>query len=554
MLEENHYEQQRQAVIELCDRYIKNRNTFKKHLNMGDGLDKKEVKGVENEVKKLVDNKYPLTIVGESKSGKSAFINAFLGKPILPTGVLQCTSGIIEIVDTGNLQSEEKVYLKVSYGDQPEKAEPRVEYRGSLDSDTTPLQKRLEEIAALREEYRALPTHQLNQFLLEKKPIQIIDSLVKEFCSNNLPHDELSKEECAQREGNNPHKLKPEEFARRVKAYLGEYRDLTKIPVNIRVGYPVGLKFAHIRIVDTPGVNARGGLKTATVNAILEANATIFIHLLKNIASQSLQDFVKLTVPKTKHENIFMFLTHKAHHKKEDVEVTLKEAKNLYPEIKPERIIAVDSMLKQVADELAAGISLETLLEEEERDQLISKYARKHKDDVAKIREAVFTDSNFSTVQTLLKDFSEQALVGQLRWVVRQIAGGYEQQRNVYDEHIRLIGWKTEFSKTPEQFDSEIKKLKNLLQDYKARLGDFSQQKSEKYKGRGSTVDQTFSTMKEVYNKLLGGTGDEDQVRKHIMDFNDECDAKVTRLTTELRKEYEAEMARVGAEFQKEHH
>jgi len=543
MLEENHYKQQQEAVIELYDRYIKNREIFEKRLNVGDGLDDEDVKDVADEVEKLKANKYLLAIVGESKSGKSAFINAFLGKPLLPTGVLQCTSGIIEIVDTGNLQTEEKVYLKVRYGDQPENAEPKVEYQGSLNSDITPLQKKLEEIAALREDYRALPTHHLNESLLGRKPTQITDSLVKELCSDML------KEEA-----NNPHKLSKEEFAQRVRTYLEDYRDLTRIPVNIQVGYPVGLKFAHIRIIDTPGVNALGGLKTATVNYIKDANAAIFIHLLKNIASESLRDFIKKNVFNESHKSIFMLLTHKAHHKEADVEATLKEARKLYPEINPERIIAVDSMLKQMADELAAGKSLETLLEEEEREQLISKYVVRHQYNEEKIPSEVFKDSNFSTVKDLLTNFSEQALVEQLQGVVQQIAGGYEQQRNVYDEHIRLIGWRTEFNKTPEQFDSEIGRLGSLLEDYKERLNKFSQRKTEEYTGRHSTVNQTFSTMKEVYNRLLEGTGgDKDQVRKHIIDFNDECDAEVTRIATKLRKEYEAEMDRVGAEFKKEH-
>lgn len=38
-----------------------------------------------------------LWFLGEAKSGKSTFINAYLGKEILPMDELQCTSSIIEI-------------------------------------------------------------------------------------------------------------------------------------------------------------------------------------------------------------------------------------------------------------------------------------------------------------------------------------------------------------------------------------------------------------------------------------------------------------------------
>ena len=42
-------------------------------------------------------NKFVLMIAGEAKSGKSTFINAFLGKEILPTDAKQCTNSIIKI-------------------------------------------------------------------------------------------------------------------------------------------------------------------------------------------------------------------------------------------------------------------------------------------------------------------------------------------------------------------------------------------------------------------------------------------------------------------------
>lgn len=36
-------------------------------------------------------------ILGEAKSGKATFINAFIGKEVVPMDVIQCTSAIIKI-------------------------------------------------------------------------------------------------------------------------------------------------------------------------------------------------------------------------------------------------------------------------------------------------------------------------------------------------------------------------------------------------------------------------------------------------------------------------
>jgi hypothetical protein len=546
-MQENKYKQLRQAVIDLFNRYVKHRDEFWQSLNLSDGLDDETVADVQKEVDKIKANKYLLAIVGESKSGKSAFINALLGKPVLPTGVLQCTSGIIEIVDTDNDQDKKKVYLKVTYADQPEIA--KVEYEDSSGSDTTPLQKRLSEIAAIKEEYRSLPTFQLNQHLIEKKPERITNLWVQQLSQY------LLKEK-----GNNPHNLSKEEFERRIAKYLEEYKDLSQIPVAIQVGYPMELKFAHIRIVDTPGVNARGGLKNATIRYIKTANAVIFIHLFKNIASESLQNFFNKSVPKQAYKNIFMFLTHKAHATKEDVQATLAEAQQLFPDIKAGRIVIVDSMLKQVSDEFQKEKSdelrkklLKVLLKEEEKKKLLSPYIVDFGHEVEEIQPAIFKDSNFSTVQNLLTTFSEQALRGQLRWVVTQVAEGYGQQQKDYAQKIGSLRRKTELTKAPEQFDSEIDTLKGLLDDYQLRLKDFSLKKQKKYKGRHSAVNIKFSTMKDMYNKILGNARDEDEIRKHVMDFNTDCEKEVTSRTSTLRLEYEAEMEQVGATFETKH-
>jgi len=546
-MQEDKYREQRQAVIDLFRMYDKSRKKFLQSLNLSiDALDDDDVEGVQKEVDKLKANEYFLAVVGESKSGKSAFINALLGKPILPTGVLQCTSGIIEIVDTDNDQHKKKVYLKVKYAVQPETE--KVEYEASLDSDTTPLQTRLKEIAAIKEEYRSLPTFQINQYLIDEK--QIDDSLVQKICKELLPKDkkELDKE------GNNPYKLSNEKFAQRVAKYLDEYKDLTKIPVGIYVGYPVGLKFANIRIVDTPGVNARGGLKDATIEHIIKANAVIFIHLLKNIASESLQDFFKKSVPKQAYENTFLFLTHKAHATKEAVEKTLAEAKQLFPDIQDGRIVAVDSMLKLISDELAAVQSLDVLMEDEEKRKLLADYAWRLKGDVSEIQPAVFKESNFEEVQNLLNQFSGQALRKQLEWVVKQVANGYKQQQEDYARHIKLQQQKTELSKAPEQFDHEIDRLKKLLEDYNQRLITFSKNKRAEYLGKGNkVVEEKFSRMAEKYEKLLDDACNEDEVRKHVMDYCTDCEKEATDCTTKLNWEYQAEMKKVGTEFETIH-
>lgn len=52
---------------------------------------------IRNKAEKVRADRFSLMIAGESKSGKSTFINAYLGVELLPMDVKQCTSAIIEI-------------------------------------------------------------------------------------------------------------------------------------------------------------------------------------------------------------------------------------------------------------------------------------------------------------------------------------------------------------------------------------------------------------------------------------------------------------------------
>lgn len=64
---------------------------------------------LEKRVDNIRQDKFLLMIAGEAKSGKSTFINAYLGKEILPMDVKQCTAAIVEI------RYGEKFILKATY-------------------------------------------------------------------------------------------------------------------------------------------------------------------------------------------------------------------------------------------------------------------------------------------------------------------------------------------------------------------------------------------------------------------------------------------------------
>jgi hypothetical protein len=530
MFETEQRKQLRLAVIDLFTRYKKNRDNFQKTLDRQDCLSDKELEKLANSVKSLEKNTYLLAVVGESKSGKSTFINGLIRKPLLPTGILQCTCNIIEIVDTHDEHDERgKFYLAVKYADN------REETQVSKNGDITDIKAKLHTLSALPDKYRNLPVVQLNDHLIEQKPAQITDRDIETLWSKSL---------------DNPKKLSEDKFKHSMMEYLKEYRDLSKIATQITIGCPLDFKFTRLRIVDTPGVNATGGLEQKTIEYIREANAAIFIHQPKNIASKSLEEFFR-TVEKVIVKNIFMIITHKAQYAEAEIEAVIEDARSAFPEINPDRVVAVDSMLKIIHDQLKTGIPLKELLKDDGIRKLIAIYNLSHGDDVGRIQKALLEDSNFPSVQKLLRDFSAKAMDQLLIDVVEKITLGYEEQRNVYEQEVSLKNSKA--TKKPEEFNHEINTLKRLLADYRRILGDFSKSKNSEYTGLHSEVRKNVDILKEVCRDLVKRSRDEQEIFKHVSDFNTDCEKFLVSCTTRLSKEYETEMARVGLEFNRQH-
>ena len=72
-------------------------NLYKDYVDTFESFGKKVDESVSKTADKIKKEVFNLMVLGEAKSGKSTFINAYLGKEILPMDELQCTSSIIEI-------------------------------------------------------------------------------------------------------------------------------------------------------------------------------------------------------------------------------------------------------------------------------------------------------------------------------------------------------------------------------------------------------------------------------------------------------------------------
>ena len=112
-------------------------------------------------IKNTRRSKFVLMIAGEAKSGKSSFINAFLGKEILPTSVRQCTNSIIKI------KYGEKLSLILKH------------MNGSrMVTNFDKIKQYLKEGASVNDKYRDLPVFLINKFIL-KNVKNINENMIK---------------------------------------------------------------------------------------------------------------------------------------------------------------------------------------------------------------------------------------------------------------------------------------------------------------------------------------------------------------------------------------
>ena len=279
------------------------------------------------------EQKFQIAVVGEVKAGKSTLINALLRETLLPADVLQTSNAIVEI----RKSSDRK--LTVKYADD------------SVISDTakntTDLNHKLRKIGAIDNKFRDIPINLLDEYLIKTSGKQRTLSR-KEILDLGLQAGQ-----------------KLEEKTPLLQEYLGA-RQLKDIPIGIQLEYPLSFTFDGLCIIDSPGVNAVGGIQDTTFKYLNQADAILFVHsLMLPIEQNSLRDFINIAATKRSKESLFLLLSHAGAVSEFERKEKLSEAHRLYDDlIDPDRILTVDSLMPRIAQDIKsqAGKSLGDIL------------------------------------------------------------------------------------------------------------------------------------------------------------------------------------------------
>ena len=468
----------------------------------------------------IEQDKFLLMVVGEAKSGKSTFINAYLGEKILPMDVKQCTSAIVEI------SYGQKFVLKATYADE----------RTNIIEDKEEIKKFLISNAAMDDNYRDIPVSAINiELLMPKKGKRILDSEIRDLVKN-MKEDNL-------------YHLPESEYEAKIYKYIKErqpvWRDIVK---KIEIKYPFkddDLK--NIEIVDTPGVNADGRVGEITNKYIEDANAVMFLKPIVGAALESIsfRRFLKTKSANRNSNAIFLLLTRSANETPDNVSRLYDEALRQYPEINCRQIIPVDSkaelfynsVKELTAEDLTA--ELMDLVKEYKVDAFIIAEWFTAGGNREKFLQNLKKLSNFKTVDDALNLFAHKAQYLALSEFLGRMIQVVEIASDKLEETIYLYKEKAE---DPIELEHKMNVIKRELEELTRRIHEDVDKVADKYARTDGVIDQKAKDVIEQYKveiEKIDGTQNAslDELEKISFQKID----TFTRFETELQKNIVAE-------------
>ncbi len=299
---------------------------------------------IRSKAEKVKADRFNIMIAGESKSGKSTFINAYLGVELLPMDVKQCTSSIVEI----------------KYGDAFSVRATYADGRQKTISGDDEAREFLKKNAALDDDYRDIPVPTINSEILVKSGLRARAKGAQITISNAEVEAMLKSPEV---QGANIHNLP--DYNKRIKAYIEARKESWQdIVTKIEVMFPFGEDLRGIEIIDSPGVCARGGVAEITSQYIENADAIIFLKPVSGQALESTQfnQFMNDASVARNKNALFLVLTRATNVTEADLRRLEEEAHKQFSNLDERNILIVDSKAELYAKSLAGVEDIEAEL------------------------------------------------------------------------------------------------------------------------------------------------------------------------------------------------
>lgn len=277
---------------------------------------------------------FTLAVIGNMSSGKSTFINTFIGLNILPTGHFQTTSAITYI------EHGDKASMNVKFADDHEEY-----FEGNK------IKEILRDLVALPEEYKDLPINDINLLISGGDTLE--DILAKKEGIEKKVHLKCNVDLW--------------------KKYV-ESHPKSSIASEVHIYYPLPEEIHGWRIIDTPGVGAIGGIQEETKRLFSSRDkdgnklidAIIFLKRgdsnMESEADVTFLENVFSQLTNEAKERLFFIMTHATAQKfrlyRNDIIEKAKQLYGLKYNIPQSRLIHVDSLMTRFHNDiLSQGLS-----------------------------------------------------------------------------------------------------------------------------------------------------------------------------------------------------
>ncbi len=494
------------------------------------------LKGLKAQAEKIKEDKFCLLIAGEAKSGKSTFINAYLGTKILPMDVRQCTSAVVEIA------YGKEFYLNATYADGNVK---------TLTGEVA-INDFLKKNAALDDDYRDIPVPTINNEVIVKyKGKRIPEAEIKDLL------------EGVKRE--NIHRLSEEDYNNKIRNYIKEkQRHWHDVVVKIDIHYPFEDKnMKGIRIIDSPGVNAAGKVGETTTKYIESADAIMFLRPITGVAieANSFKEFLESKSVDRNKNALFLVLTRTASESQDTIARAYEEFVNMFGTMKTdtrhgivkEQIIPVDSKAEMYYNKFV-GMStpdikdyIKRLRDEQKAEAFLSLAWADACGNKEQLLEELKRISNFNDVDQALNKFGRKAQYIALSEFLARILKIYGKMASSLRDKIDSYSLKAE---DPHKLAVKISETKAELTDIENKLNQTVDEISKKYGGSGNKgliQQEAEKVMEEFRNEIKNLDANEnrsiDKLEKisfrkvdSFVEFQDELQKKVVAECNEALK------------------
>lgn len=443
---------------------------------------------IRNKAEKVKADKFKIMLAGESKSGKSTFINAYLGVELLPSDVKQCTSSIVEIT------CGDRFSVIATYADG----------REIKISDDKEAREFLKKNAALDDKYRSIPVPTINTEILVKAGKRALEKNAKIFIPDTEINAMLNDSEV---KSANIHNLP--DYNERIKAYIETKKDSWQdIVTKIKVTYPFGDSLRGIEIIDSPGVCARGGVGDITSQYIKNADAIIFLKPISGQALESTQfnDFLEHVSTERNKNVLFLVLTRATNVTEAELRQLEEETHKQFSNLEKNNILIVDSKAALFAKIFEGIDDIQSEINRLKQTGMLDSFVKEaYYETIDKVK---FFDTNFfinklkeksrfEQIDYALNRFGRKAHYIMFVDLLTSINTLYEK----LDAEMKTkIDWfKQKKDKDPDALSVQINKLKEDLEVIQNKMYDISNRIDHEFTGDDGEIKKRSEKLKNDY-------------------------------------------------------